>query len=425
MRTLLSIACLAALVAEARPAEACSCSAPGPACEIYWQHDLVFAGKVVANRAHQGKLGEFSEATFEVSEAFAGSPGPRVVVSGSGGCGYSFEDGAEYLVYARKGAAGYVTGACSGTKLLRDAAADLAYARNPPRRKLAVVEGTVHVESDADPRGNVLLVPRRGAVVTARGTASSARTGKDGRYRLELPPGSYTLDVADPGTRVRGGQAPTVALRDPAACARRDIIAVWNGRIRGRLLDHAGRPAANVEVSAHAPSGSRQRWRLDARTDAAGRYEIDEVPEGAFVVAVGHPRDGGPDERQPIPTTFYPGTGTEAKARPIAMKRAGLVTGIDFQLPPPLAVHTISGVVKQRGAPLPKANVRLHNETWPRGTGMETDAAGRYAFREVAGAEVTLELCRPDVTAATYKTACVQEKRRITGDVVVDLEMPR
>jgi hypothetical protein len=426
--TWVSIACLAALLAEARPADACSCYAPPPPCENYWEHDAVFAGKAVATRVVPAKNGGTAETTFDVSEDFTGNVGARVVVSvgTSTSCSYEFEKGTEYFVYATRDGTVFFTGACTGTKPLSEATEDLAYARHRPQRKLAVIEGTVKVEAGVNSFGGTQLLPRGNAVVSVRGTAIATRTANDGSYRLDVPPGSYTLDVTDPGARIQGGgQGPAVKLPDPAACARRDIDMVWDGRIRGRILDHTGKPAAKIIVSAHGTRGTRQSWRLDTYTDANGSYEIREVPEGSFVVAVNHPGDGGPYDTFPIPPTFYPGVDTEAKAKVIAMQRSGLATKIDFQLPPPLAVYTVTGVVRKRGKPLPDANVQLHDKTWNRGEAHRTDAAGVVSFRQVAGSEIELELCRPDANPSNYKTACVQAKRRVTGDVVIDLEMPR
>jgi hypothetical protein len=49
-----------------------------------------------------------------------------------------------------------------------------------------------------------------------------------------VPPGTYTLDVIDPGTHVLWERLPTVELTDPAACVSEDITLRYNGRIRGK-----------------------------------------------------------------------------------------------------------------------------------------------------------------------------------------------
>jgi hypothetical protein len=136
------------------------------------------------------------------------------------------------------------------------------------------------------------------------------------------------------------------------------------------------------------------------------------------------PRDGGPSVDQPIPTTFYPGTPTQAQAKPIVMKRSGLVTKVDLQLPAPLPVHTVSGLVTFEGAPLPDVFVRSSNHTWSHAGGASTDAVGHYSFRELAG-EITLELCRNDPSDSGDKPVCVRQKHRLTRDLVVDLALPR
>ena len=74
-----------------------------------------------------------------------------------------------------------------------------------------------------------------------------------------------------------------------------------------------------------------------------------------------------------------------AAARTVALTRSGVVKGIDFKLPAPLAVYTLSGVVRQGGRAVAKTMVRVSNNTWPRAGGEETDAQGRYAIQDVAG----------------------------------------
>ena len=416
MRSVVLLAAAMALLAADRPAEACSCQPAPPVCEAFWAAGAVFSGTVTS--VASGPSGAI-EATFAVDETFRGGLSrTTVVVNGGGVCGTVFEAGKPYLVYADDRNGQWHSSLCSRTAPLADASADVAYAHAIPERTFATVEGTVSVEGETGELSN-----RAGVVVRAQGTKLTARTDRTGHYQLQLPAGTYTLAVDDPGTRIRWGEAPSVALPRAAACARRDIIESWNGRIQGKLTEPGGAPAANIELSAYEVSG-RQRWRLSARSDAGGRYEIPAGSPGTYVVAVGGPDDGGPDARQPIATTYYPGVPTRTKARLIKMTRAGLVTRIDFQLPAPLAVYTISGVLRQNGQPLAGTLVKISNELLNRGASARTDATGRFEFRDIAGAEVTLEVCRPDVDADHHQTACRQTRRRLDADVVVDLDLP-
>ena len=221
-----------------------------------------------------------------------------------------------------------------------------------------------------------------------------------------MPPGKYTRDVIDPGTHVLWERLPKVELTDPAACVSEDITLRYNGRIRGQLLDHTGKPAANVPISAQGPA---TQGALRAVSNARGEYEITGVQAGRYLVVVNHATEGGPDADSPIPTTYYPGVATEAAAKPVTMTRSAVVAQIDFQLPKPIPVFTVTGVLKRKRQPVAGVHVKFNTELGPqygRGTGAHTDASGRFTFRDIAGAKVSLEVCRPDAGPQSYKTAC-------------------
>jgi hypothetical protein len=220
------------------------------------------------------------------------------------------------------------------------------------------------------------------------------------------------------------GRLPTLEIAEPSACASEDITLRYNGRIRGTLLDHTGTPAVNVPISAQ---GSATDGALRAMSNASGAYEIEGVQAGQYLVVVNHRDEGGPDARSPIPTTYYPGVATEAAAKPVTMVRSALVAGIDFKLPRPLAVYTVTGVLKQKGRPVPAVHVKFNTELGPkygRGTGDYTDANGRFTFKDVAGAKVSLEVCRPDAGPTNYQTACRVVTQTLTKDWTVALEYP-
>src|SRR6185369_5505449 len=91
----------------------CSCFPSGPPCEAAWKSPAVFAGKIVEltreTRAPgpgvmiNGFLG--THAIFEVTERFIGMQGRenRIEVRtgmGGGDCGFPFQLGESYVVYA-------------------------------------------------------------------------------------------------------------------------------------------------------------------------------------------------------------------------------------------------------------------------------------------------------------------------------------
>jgi hypothetical protein len=384
---------------------------------VYSRVEAVFIGEVTSVVTQRDAV---VVTTFAVEEKLKGaSIGDTFVIHGGGMCSAWFEAGKKYLVYANQSGGLWHAGLCGRTRLLDRAQEDLAYARNLPNRTLGELIGTVRLQ---DEQGQ--SEPRAGARVEAKGTSYSAKTDSSGRYKLLVPPGKYTLDVIDPGTHVLWDRLPTVELTDPAACESEDITLRYNGRIRGKLLDHTGKPAANVPISAHGPA---TQGALRAVSNASGEYEITGVQAGRYLVAVNHASEGGPDAHSPIPTTYYPGVATEAAAKPVLMTRSAVVAKIDFQLPKPIPVFTVTGVLKQKGQPMPNVHVKFDTELGPqygRGTGAHTDASGRFTFRDIAGAKVSLEVCRPDAGPKNYQTACRTVKQTLTKDWTVDLEYP-
>ena len=335
---LLLLAVIAALFAP-RPAAACKCGrARGPG-EAFTRAEVVFVGTV--GRTKQIDKTNY-ETTFAVGEVFRGKLGKTAVVASEwngGSCDHGrYKAGEQMLVYA--GGTGTLNvSTCSGTKPLDQADDDLAFLRGIASAKTAMVEGVVRFYDDSQAAGDG--EPRANMEVRARGTKHATRTTADGTYRLELPPGTYTIELADPGPGILalGSPSEPVALPVIGAWASHNITLVWNSRIRGRLLDHTGKPAANVLVhalrgdeddlssagSSHGPS---------ARTDASGNYEISRVPRGTYHVAV------SVLFYLEVPVTYYPGTSAREQARAIAITRPGaVVEHIDFRLcaPEPLA----------------------------------------------------------------------------------------
>jgi hypothetical protein len=414
---LLALVAVTGLLLADRRAEACSCAPPPPPCEAYWNVAAVFSGTVtkIATGPHHN-----TEATFTIENKYKGPIlAKTVTVMGGGMCGATFEAGKKYFVYARQDSGVWYAGLCGRTRQLSTAAEDIAYASNLPNRKHGELFGTVLLEDERGTR-----TPRAGAVVKARNTTYATKTDAAGDYKLTVPPGTYTLDVADAGTHVKWERLPHVEIKHVAGCAREDITVRYNGRIRGTLVDHTGKAAAGIPLSAE---GTGTNGALRGVTNAAGEYEIAGVQAGSYKVVVNHTNEGGPSPDAPIPTTFYPGVQDETRAKPVVVVRSGVVAKIDFKLPPPVAVFTVTGTLMSKGQPMPGVHVNFRTELGPqygRSTGAKTDATGRFTFKDIAGAKVALEVCRPDAGPNNYQTACRVAKHTLVKDWTVDLEYP-
>jgi hypothetical protein len=122
------------LIIETESACACSCAPPGPLDEDLTTAAAVFTGKVVGLDESIGGSGPISSAdpmkvTFQVYTVWKGSVSQTTTVttarSGSS-CGYTFEKGGEYIVYAHGPENNLSVSLCSRTQPLATAEDDLA-----------------------------------------------------------------------------------------------------------------------------------------------------------------------------------------------------------------------------------------------------------------------------------------------------------
>ena len=149
--------------------------------------------------------------TFSVSRMYQGVAQPNVQVEtglGGGDCGYPFEIGKQYLVFADKRESGRLeTGICTGTALLEDSTANLADLRGDPvpesapsQPQGATGQLCARVVRDgatqADPDG-VLLVSVNAASPLAADDAES--DGKGSFCAADVRPGKYLLLFAPDG----------------------------------------------------------------------------------------------------------------------------------------------------------------------------------------------------------------------------------
>jgi hypothetical protein len=119
---------LAAAVIIVRPncAYACSCRPPGTPAEELNQSDAVFLGRVVEVNAGSG---DSTTVTFDVSNVWKGQitrTSILVTPGSSASCGFTFEQGKDYVVYGRMNEGSLNTNLCSRTRLAGEATEDIA-----------------------------------------------------------------------------------------------------------------------------------------------------------------------------------------------------------------------------------------------------------------------------------------------------------
>ena len=125
------------LLGNAGQVYACKCVVPGPPSEEMEKFDAVFAGRVVSiehsfdPNARTVGPGDSTTIGLEVSTVWKGDVDRDMQVSTpptGGSCGFAFEEGREYILYANASARddeGYWVSICSRTALLGEAQADI------------------------------------------------------------------------------------------------------------------------------------------------------------------------------------------------------------------------------------------------------------------------------------------------------------
>lgn len=344
------------------PAYACSCNNSLTPCSDMSGATVAFLARVIVDT---GDGWGTRPARVAIEEPLLNVPGGLKEIeidSGAGtSCNFSFKKDLEYVVFASKvDGPGFRlrVGGCSNTFALAGNEYILDALRNQARAGTSRLIGVVRLRNGRDAQDGLL----DGAKVTARSDTSTYETTTNaaGVYELlGLVPGTYHLDVAKPGFAPypedgdRSSSPATVLIAD-RACTLQLLSMSARGRILGTVTDQAGRPlsAINVqafEVDIHGEPDNRPI--RTALTDQTGKYAIEPLPAGDFLIGVNaEPRV---DREANVPTT-----------RPtiVHLSRGAQATNINLTLPPKRVATTLEVEVRgPGGTPYAGAAVSLEN----------------------------------------------------------------
>ena len=343
---------------------------------------------------------------IRVTEALRNvGPGGVELFTDLSSCSYQFDVGGDYLIYAFRhpGHGRLMTSICSRTRRLSDAAEDLRYLRGPARqsaRSLGRLFGTVR---RLDPEGEggwraQVAVPNVLVTAVSGDRTHRARTAADGSFEVAVLAGKYTVRVDLPDELHMYGPV-TTEVRDLRGCAEVPLVAHWNGRVFGRVVNAAGDPVPGFAVELKpvaTPKDSPFMPHLRTRTDAAGQYEISKVPPAAYYVGSDLWRSGpqGPDLRAG-PVGLEALLMDESSAPRVIEVGHGMKTGApDFVVPERIKLAEIRGVVfDANGTPAAGAQVSM----WVDADGaldgsvsVQTDETGRFTMTAIAGRKYRL-----------------------------------
>lgn len=391
--------CVIALVAKS--ADACSCGTPGSACDAASGADAVFVGNVVSIESSPVGGRRVQLAVIEAFRGFQLSQVTLVTGYGQGDCGYPFQMGESYVVYAHRSPQGELsTYLCSRTHPVRNATEDLSYLRS----LASIPTGT-----PARIAGRVLLWqlgPNTGdsvsnVNVTARGEGGtfSARTDSRGEFELTgLPAGNYEIVAQAPAGYESVSR--TVDIHDPRGCGPTLLYLRYDGRVAGRVVDRNGAGVRGLPVElvlpadVDKPGGGSNRFQT--WTSADGSFELRLVSPGEYVL--GFNSIIGIDGRRTFPRALYPGVTEPAAAARINVSAAERVRLRDFVIPASIPLVTVQGiVVDEAGRPEKDATLALRDNTEAPniiGPRFVTGEDGRFTFSVVDGGRYDIHVTR-------------------------------
>lgn len=338
---------------------------------------------------------------FSVERTVVGSVSTEVVVhNGPGTCGFSFNLGERYLVYARRDASTgeWSTSICTRTQPLESARArlDLAYLDRPPARggRIGGIVQEVRPSTGIAPSSRPLAGVRVSLLTTPSAQQFQTATRLDGSYELTgVPVGSYRVVVNLPDEFAsHTPQQVTIGTSD--GCADADIWARLDGHISGRVVDERGQAARGVHVQLADAQAIRNNTPtaslLDVQADENGVFTFRYVPDGTYVLGVGlrtPPASGQLDRRR-----FYERTTTAHAANEIVLGRGEHLTVPEFRLAPLPQERAVTVIVRA-----PTAEVASRTRLFVTGaTKQPIEHGGRAELRLPYGAEFVIEANAPD-----------------------------
>jgi hypothetical protein len=149
---------------------------------------------------------------------------------------------------------------------------------------------------------------------------------------------------------------------DPDTC----VASNGTGCVHGTVTDQAGKALKGIQVEVlPAEKTGEHRWYATKSewTDAKGRYSLNEIEPGEYLIGV-HYYDA-PDARRPYPTTFYPGLEVEASATRVLVVANAPTLLNQFRLRPLTLANIKVEVVWPDGTKPKWSNLLFHNRSYP------------------------------------------------------------
>jgi protocatechuate 3,4-dioxygenase beta subunit len=411
-------------VAEAKPVSACSCATPDSPCAAMESGAVIFVGTPVsaeptsfrdrtvairpfadvrttetrpAVRLHF-RVDEWIQASLDALAAKIVS----VSTDASGAsCGYHFEMGTSYLVYAYQSDDGLVVSLCSRTGPVVAREQDLALLHETKNGtvRTRLFGGVYRMELFVDGSfGHLEVVAGVSNVkITTESTSSrqELRTNEDGEFTfVGLEPGSYQVTPSLPrGFKILFGLKNPVTLD---SCSTELGIAIAATPLSGIVRNADGSPvgpAVRVDVVSadDEARGLSQNRSTFTFTESDGTWEFEGLPPGRYRVGVN--LFGPPTLASPYRPTWYPKSARAAEALVLEISDNSN-TRVELQTPAPIPERSIDGVVLDAsGVPVAEATVSLFDADRTIGAVAHARSGpdGRFTIRALQGRQYRVQ----------------------------------
>ncbi|HKE02989.1 MAG TPA: hypothetical protein VKE91_02965 [Blastocatellia bacterium] len=385
-----------------------------------------------------------SELVFDVIESFSGARGRFMTVWENGGetCeGLDYTFGEVYLVYAYEGedeygdkklwvgartrSLGPISVSASDAQWKKESQrqpqkeydAELEFLRSVSRKTLsgARIYGEARSDQrilDKNDKGRNGSLAGITIKVESERQSLEVKTDRDGKFEIQgLEPGVYKVapESLDGYVPVRSigwmnyskSWKKEVSLRN-CGCAQLIFELDPSAKVDGRVFDAEGKPLAGVEVGlisekwreeAEIKDGDIKSFQtLDGKTDTDGKYKIEKVAPGRYLLGVNVTR---PTPQSPYPRLFYPDVSDIKQAKVITVEPRKAAGPFDLRLTHKWEKHTIRGIVvwlDDTPAIGAKVQLRHPGDRLRRGYDATTDEQGKFILEGLKDYEYEIQV---------------------------------
>ncbi len=355
MKIILAAAAFAILLFSPDSALACSCLGTPTTCGSFEAAEAVLVGTVmrVENRVAKDQNGrEYTSgqtAYVQVDEAFKGVKSPEMIFRSYGtSCDVQYGAGQRWLFYAyhNKKDDTWAIAPCDRSTQLAWAADDLLYLRALPQSAQKT-----RIAGRLFNRDNTPLIGVK-VKLSNRFITREVFTDKNGVYEAyDLPPGKYLVEPETPlNLKLRHARGAVITNLDPRThqveikekgCAVTNFYYTEDTLVSGRVFGADGQPMPDVCVHLLFKDKPKDTPYLSNCTDQNGRFKIDDVVLGEYLLVANE--DGVITSYEPFPTAYYPGVFEKEKATTLTFASGNKLQDFDIHIPAQKASHTIEG----------------------------------------------------------------------------------